>query len=125
MSAYSKAKKLRILAKYGNRCAYCGRELALYSMTVDHIRSKSSGGSNNLKNLNPSCRGCNSMKGDMSITAFRKIAAILYAEGEYKLHFPGQNPPEFVFYYLHLQAEKKRLWDFLDYVTSTIAAENA
>jgi hypothetical protein len=125
MPTYSKAKKLRILAKCRGRCAYCGRELALYSMTVDHIRCKSSGGNNYLKNLNPACKDCNRQKGDMSITAFRKKAAALYGEGEYKLYFSSQSPTEFIFYYMYLEAETKRLWDFLDYITATIAAENA
>lgn len=43
--------------RYGNKCAYCGLERKL---TVQHIVPVSRGGSNNIDNIAPACRPCNS-----------------------------------------------------------------
>lgn len=83
-------KKTRelVLNKYGGRCAYCGCDLTLSTMQVDHIKSVYASCLENdfveiqddsLENLNPSCRQCNFYKGTLNIEQFRyKIKAILY-----------------------------------------------
>ena len=83
-------KKIRelVLNKYGGKCAYCGCDLTLSTMQVDHIKSVYKSCLENgyvyiqddsLENLNPSCRQCNFYKGTLNIEQFRnKIKTILY-----------------------------------------------
>jgi len=61
----------QVLEKYNNRCAYCGHDLTLKTMQVDHKQSKHTGGTDNIDNLMPSCRLCNHYKRAQSIEAFR------------------------------------------------------
>lgn len=75
--------------KCGGRCAYCGEEVTLKTMQVDHIIPKKyfterywcSGlqevittdyDVDDMKNLNPSCRACNNFKGVFSLESFRQ-----------------------------------------------------
>ena len=84
----SKQQREAVFNKYGGRCAYCGCELTLRTMQVDHIKAvyTSSLENNNVEtqddsfdNLNPSCRQCNFYKGTLNIEQFRnKIKTTLY-----------------------------------------------
>lgn len=74
-------KKTRELVykKYNGHCAYCGCELAMKDMQVDHISSvyfehwhKTGEELNRIENLMPSCRQCNYYKDVGSIDQFRK-----------------------------------------------------
>lgn len=56
------------------RCWFCGDE----AKTVDHAVPKSMGGSNTADNLLPSCLYCNNLKGDMTISQFRKYVKALH-----------------------------------------------
>lgn len=72
--------KLReeVYKKYNGHCAYCGCELEMKDMQVDHIKSKLVSRTkgeevdNSIDNLNPSCRQCNYYKGGSGIEGFRK-----------------------------------------------------
>lgn len=75
------SKKLRqeVYEKYDGHCAYCGCELEIKDMQVDHIYSvarakwsKEELDINNIENLMPSCRSCNYYKDTSSINGFRK-----------------------------------------------------
>lgn len=57
--------------KYGGKCAYCGKDITLKDMQVDHIKPKRIGGSDDIDNLNPSCRLCNHYKRASSVEDFR------------------------------------------------------
>ena len=46
-------------------------------MKVDHIIPKSKGGSDDIENLNPSCRACNYYKSDQTIEWFRRQLPLL------------------------------------------------
>ena len=46
------------------RCAYCGKELTMSTMTVDHVIPKAQGGKNIWENVVASCRPCNFKKGN-------------------------------------------------------------
>ena len=84
----SKQQREAVFNKYGGRCAYCGCELTLRTMQVDHIKAVYTSSlendgvetqDDNLENLNPSCRQCNFYKGTLDIEQFRnKIKTTLY-----------------------------------------------
>ena len=68
---FSTSKKTAVGSKFDWHCAYCGRDLCRQTMCIDHVHPKSQGGNNNIENLFPCCRSCNSSKGTMSIDDFR------------------------------------------------------
>ena len=70
------SKKLReqVYQKYNGHCAYCGCELKIKDMQVDHVLSKRNGGADVIDNLNPSCRMCNHYKRANSIECFRSFS---------------------------------------------------
>lgn len=78
MTGYSKQyreNRLRVLA--GNpTCHYCGRP----ADTVDHLVEKDAGGGDEMDNLVPACKRCNSRKGQQYVTA-KKRAATKSREG--------------------------------------------
>ena len=67
-----KGTKLRkfIFKKYNNCCVYCGSK---ENLEVEHILSKSNGGTNSTKNLTLSCRKCNELKNNLSLKHFGKL----------------------------------------------------
>lgn len=77
-------------AKYGGRCAYCGCQIEMKDMQVDHVIPINRGfsgagvGLRNVDNYNPSCATCNSSKSNKSVEEFRAHLAfrIEYARKE-------------------------------------------
>ena len=69
-----KVDRQKVYDKYNGHCAYCGKAISLKDMQVDHILSKRNGGTDDIKNLNPSCRMCNHYKRANSIECFRNFA---------------------------------------------------
>jgi hypothetical protein len=67
----SKIDRKKVFDKYGGHCAYCGRQIEYKDMQVDHITSKKNGGTDDISNLNPSCRLCNHYKSAEGLTAWR------------------------------------------------------
>ena len=65
--------RTEVLNKYGGRCAYCGNEITLKTMQVDHIWPQRLGSKpdNSFENLNPSCRSCNHYKRAESLHQYR------------------------------------------------------
>lgn len=57
----TQAAKERIKVRDGRKCTQCG---ATQSLTIDHIKPKWAGGSNNPSNLTTLCRDCNHKKGN-------------------------------------------------------------
>lgn len=45
-------------------CVWCGKLLNISTVTVDHIKPVSKGGTHHIDNLQPMCRSCNSSKGN-------------------------------------------------------------
>jgi endonuclease I len=79
-------KKLRVVIynKYGGRCAYCGCDLNRASFAIDHITPihrgmtnkdmewyKLNRGTNDVNNLNPCCKSCNSSKSSFTLEKWR------------------------------------------------------
>lgn len=69
----SKMTRLNVFAKYNGRCAYCGCELELEKMQVDHlVAHKGEGGEDTLDNYMPTCDVCNRKKSNNTLDGFRK-----------------------------------------------------
>lgn len=69
-----KITKEMILSKTGGHCAYCGCELSIKTMQIEHAipRHYALGYDVNLfENLLPACKYCNNYKGDWFIRDFR------------------------------------------------------
>lgn len=57
-----------LLEKWNRRCAYCGVENLPFE--IEHIQSKSKGGSDRVSNLTIACHHCNQSKGNQDIRDF-------------------------------------------------------
>lgn len=73
-----------VLKKYNNHCAYCGVDLSINTLHIDHIQPKAMNGIDNIENMNPSCKECNNYKGPLDIEMFRKCTANMMNK---KLHY--------------------------------------
>ena len=74
----------KVHQKYDGRCAYCGSEITLKQMHVDHKKpiwrgnptvNPSYRGTNDIDNLMPACRPCNLWKTVMPLEQFREEIA--------------------------------------------------
>jgi 5-methylcytosine-specific restriction endonuclease McrA len=81
-----KINREEVWLKCDKKCAYCGVEITLKQMQVDHIQphwhtfteqqasqANIIKGSHDLDNLNPSCARCNKWKSTYSVEHFRKV----------------------------------------------------
>lgn len=75
----TKINRQQVYEKHNGHCAYCGIEIDIKQMQVDHIiprwnfhESKALYSLNDMQNLNPSCRSCNNYKGGNPLHVFRK-----------------------------------------------------
>lgn len=66
-----------VYRKFSDRCAYCGKVLEAINQTVDHIIPYTRGGGDDVNNLFPACKSCNSEKGVKTLDEYR----------EYKTYF--------------------------------------
>lgn len=57
----SPSKRVAVYARDAFKCVGCG---SYKNLTVDHIRPRVHGGSNDYKNLQTMCESCNRRKGD-------------------------------------------------------------
>ncbi len=61
-----------VYQKMNGRCAYCGCELSMKTMTVDHVIPLAHhGGKDNIDNMLPACRSCNHYKSTLTLEKFR------------------------------------------------------
>lgn len=76
---------LALCEMHGNKCAQCGEEKPL---CVDHIKPRAAGGTDDISNIQPVCKSCNSKKGSLFDGARRKYAEI-GADPSLILRLPG------------------------------------
>lgn len=70
-----KIDRQAVYNKYDGHCAYCGCKLeSIKDMQVDHILPQRRDGTNDLDNLNPSCRLCNHYKRGNDLETFRTFS---------------------------------------------------
>ena len=74
VSAIMKINRQEIYNKYQGHCAYCGIDLDLCNMQIDHIRPQASGDPSihNIDNYNPACPICNGWKHCDNLESFRR-----------------------------------------------------
>lgn len=77
----SKSTRLKVYEKYNGHCAYCGCELALKEMQVDHLLpierfqksyQKKGVDIDTILYYMPACKSCNHYKSDSTLDDFRK-----------------------------------------------------
>lgn len=73
-----KDKRVEVYNKYNGHCAYCGKKMEYKDMQVDHIIPKRIGGSDDVENLNPSCRRCNHYKRANTLEGYRELISTLH-----------------------------------------------
>ena len=95
----------------GGHCAYCGTEISIKQMQVDHvipINGWNVNGPDTIDNMLPACRSCNHYKSSTSLERFREMLesmpqtlmrdSVTYKNAvRYGLVIP--NPKPVVFYY--------------------------
>ena len=77
----TKEERQTIYDKTGGHCAYCGKEISLGAMQVDHMipidmydAYKTIGQDlNDMENLLPACRSCNHYKHTLTVEKFRDL----------------------------------------------------
>lgn len=72
VGSHSPEELNRLFDMFQGNCAYC---IGGKATTVDHIVPLTKGGTNNIDNLVPCCRSCNSSKGNKFIGDWRPIMA--------------------------------------------------
>lgn len=68
----SKDDRLEIYKKTDGHCAYCGIEIEVKDMQIDHVFPLSRGGLDEKENMFPACRSCNHYKSTMDLEDFRE-----------------------------------------------------
>ncbi len=72
---------LDLLEQFEGLCAYCKIHLAT---TKDHVVPISKNGTDNIDNILPACKSCNSRKSNMPLEVFIKRMVIYDYDGEYQ-----------------------------------------
>ena len=63
--------RAELLAEMNGRCGYCGTEIVLSAMQVDHKLAIRRGGTDDRDNLLAACRRCNNLKNTFTDEQFR------------------------------------------------------
>lgn len=64
------------------RCCYCGKEVPVFKMSVDHKMPLAFGGKTEPWNITLCCKTCNRAKGDLSAEVYTEILRIAGAFSE-------------------------------------------
>lgn len=70
VGSFSQGEWDTLKAQYNWTCPSCHKPEPEISLTVDHIIPITKGGSNNIENIQPLCRKCNSIKGNRIIIKY-------------------------------------------------------
>lgn len=60
-------RRIEIFVRDNGRCVYCGLQVSLATMTLDHVLPASRGGPGAKWNLVTSCQPCNQQKADKNL----------------------------------------------------------
>lgn len=73
---FTKAEREAVYQKTDGHCAYCGREITIREMQIDHVipikfQDREQRDLNAMDNLLPACRPCNKYKHTLTVDKFR------------------------------------------------------
>lgn len=69
----SKKTRLLVYEMFNHHCAYCGEEITLSELRVDHIQSfMNNKGADDISNFYPACDVCNRVKSDRTLDRFKE-----------------------------------------------------
>ena len=85
--ALSKEMRAQVYAMYGGHCAYCGKEIDITEMQVDHVQAVYLGGEDEMANYRPAFRQCNFYKSTMSTEGLREQLGLIVGRLEKMLTF--------------------------------------
>ncbi|WP_407146284.1 HNH endonuclease [Bradyrhizobium sp. ORS 86] len=71
--AWLRAFRVEAVTEQRGACAYCHCPLTKRTATADHRRSRKAGGTTERENIKAACLDCNSLKGAMSVNAFKAL----------------------------------------------------
>lgn len=118
----SKAERQDVYDKCGGHCAYCGCDIKLSEMQVDHVIPLANGlGSDTLSNMLPACRSCNHYKSSTPLERFRaeieRFPQVLMRDSvtyknavRFGLVEPKPHKVEFYFEKLGIKIESRRIY---------------
>lgn len=72
----SRAKRERIIERWGGRCWICGSKPPADRLTLDHVKPHSLGGTTSEDNLRPACPSCNRRRGNDPISNPSRVVAV-------------------------------------------------
>lgn len=82
MNWIRQSKRLAIYLRDGLACAYCGHSVEDgASLSLDHLKPASKGGSNHESNLVTCCERCNKSRGNRSVRSFCRSVADYINQG--------------------------------------------
>ena len=103
---WSTKKVIDVYSKTNGRCWYCGKVFD-GDHNIDHVTPACRGGSNDLSNLVPCCKSCNSQKNKKNLEEYRlykmeQLGMVFSLEQIRWLHSKGiiiPEPDEYLFYH--------------------------
>jgi hypothetical protein len=111
--AISSDKKHKVFMKTFYHCGYCGKIINEPSdLTLDHMKPKAKGGTDEMNNLIGCCKSCNQMKSDKTMEEYRKelikavnISNTFYGDDKY-------NPNIQFFFEKYTSNDLMKMYDF-------------
>lgn len=72
-AAFARADRAAALKRQDGRCKYCLCRLNHKTVTRDHVRPRSAGGSDHRNNIVAACESCNRLKGSIPVKQFMRL----------------------------------------------------
>lgn len=117
----TREERQTVLDRFCGRCAYCGKQITMQELNVDHLVPLRKGGEDRLYNMYPSCRSCNQAKSTLDIEQFREFVQTAYQRAKQKPFFriadavgrtcERETPVRFYF-------ESRKMDDYDDYMVT-------
>lgn len=63
-----RTQKIFIWIRDKTKCVYCESNLSISEFTIDHVKPVSKGGTDDYNNVVCSCKSCNQLKGNVSLS---------------------------------------------------------
>lgn len=70
------SKRVKLWAKQNGFCWYCGSHVTTATCTLEHIMTKSRGGTSHANNTVMACKRCNGQKADMTLEEYRAFKGL-------------------------------------------------